>query len=159
MDTEVLSITPLGGGQEVGRSCILLELKERVVLLDCGIHPGREGEDSLPFFDTHDPSTVDIILITHFHLDHCASLPYYTEKTNFNGRIFMTHATKAVMKLLLTDNCRLQSNPLYTEHELMACVDKVEVVDFYHTIEHKGIRFTASPAGHVLGTYYYYTLT
>ena len=33
----------------------------------------------------------------------------------------------------------------------MACVDKIEVVDFYRTIEHRGIQFTASPAGHVLG--------
>ena len=33
----------------------------------------------------------------------------------------------------------------------MACIDKIEVVDFYRTIEHRGIQFTASPAGHVLG--------
>lgn len=88
------------------------------MVVDCGVHPGREGEDALPFIDNHDPSTVDLILITHFHLDHCASLPYYTERTNFKGRIFMTHATKAVMKLLLADNIRLQSHPLYTELEL-----------------------------------------
>lgn len=135
----------------MGRSCILLEFKRRVLLLDCGVHPGREGEDALPFIDSHDPSTVELILITHFHLDHCAALPYYTEKTTFKGRIFMTHATKAVMKLLLTDNVRLQSQPLYTEQELQACIDKIEVVDFHQTIEVKGIRFTGSAAGHVLG--------
>ena len=119
-DTEVLSVTPLGGGQEVGRSCLLVEFKGRTLLLDCGVHPGREGEDSLPFFDTHDPAAVDLVLVTHFHLDHCGSLPYYTEKTDFKGRVFMTHATKAVMKLLLADNCRLQNNPLYTE-QVMLC--------------------------------------
>ena len=119
-DTEVLSVTPLGGGQEVGRSCLLVEFKGRTLLLDCGVHPGREGEDSLPFFDTHDPNGVDLVLVTHFHLDHCGSLPYYTEKTDFKGRVFMTHATKAVMKLLLADNCRLQNNPLYTE-QVMLC--------------------------------------
>jgi cleavage and polyadenylation specificity factor subunit 3 len=109
-------ITPLGGGQEVGRSCIILQYHGRTLMLDCGSHPGREGDDSLPFFDKIDPAEVDMVLITHFHIDHCAALPYFTEKTHFKGKIFMTHATKAVMKLLLSDNIRLQSrNQLYTE--------------------------------------------
>ena len=99
MDSEVLRITPLGAGQEVGRSCILLQFKGRNVMLDCGCHPGREGSDSLPFFDSIDVD-IDLILITHFHIDHCAALPYFTERTPFKGRIFMTHATKAVMKMM-----------------------------------------------------------
>jgi len=147
-------IMPLGGGQEVGRSCILLQFRGRNILLDCGAHPGREGNDSLPFFDSlDDPSDIDLILITHFHIDHCAALPYFTEKTNFRGKIYMTHATKAVMKMLLSDNIKLQtrSRPLYTEAELQCCVDKIEVIDFHQTVEHKGVRFTPTAAGHVLG--------
>ncbi len=64
-----------------------------------------------------DPAEIDLILITHFHIDHVAALPYFTEKTNFQGKILMTHATKAVTKLLLSDNIRLQTRgrPLYTE--------------------------------------------
>lgn len=94
--------------------CILLG---RNILLDCGVHPGREGSSGLPFFDACDIELdqIDLVLITHFHLDHCASLPYFTEKTNFNGRIFMTPATLAVMQLLLSDNVRLQSRPLYSD--------------------------------------------
>lgn len=91
---------PLGGGREVGRSCILLQFRGKNVLLDCGVHPGRDCEDSLPFFDALpiDLSEIDLVLITHFHLDHSAGLPYLTEKTTFKGRVFMTHATKAVMR-------------------------------------------------------------
>jgi cleavage and polyadenylation specificity factor subunit 3 len=116
--SEEMTIMPLGGGQEVGRSCILLSYQNRNILLDCGCHPGREGIDSLPFFDALDsPENIDLILITHFHLDHCAALPYFTEKTRFRGKIFMTHATKAVMRLLLSDNIKLQTrgNSLYNE--------------------------------------------
>jgi cleavage and polyadenylation specificity factor subunit 3 len=136
-----MCIMPLGGGQEVGRSSILLQFRGRNIMLDCGSHPGREGNDSLPFFDSlDDPGDIDLILITHFHIDHCAALPYFTEKTNFKGRIFMTHATKAVMKMLLSDNIKLQtrSRPLYSESELQSCVDKIEVVDYHQTIEHRG---------------------
>ena len=98
MTEHQLVITPLGGGQEVGRSCILFSYKDRNVLLDCGIHPGKEGVNALPYFDAIDPAEIDLVLITHFHLDHCASLPYLTEQTHFKGKIYMTHATKAVMR-------------------------------------------------------------
>ena len=138
---DTMCIMPLGGGQEVGRSCILLQFRGRNIMLDCGAHPGREGNDSLPFFDSlDDPSEIDLILITHFHIDHCAALPYFTEKTNFKGKIYMTHATKAVMKMLLSDNIKLQtrSRPLYSEQELQSCVDKIEVVDYHQTVEYKG---------------------
>ena len=140
IDDDTMCIMPLGGGQEVGRSCILLQYRGRNIMLDCGAHPGREGNDSLPFFDSlDDPSEIDLILITHFHIDHVAALPYFTEKTNFKGRIFMTHATKAVMRLLLSDNIKLQtrSRPLYTDAELQSCVDKIEVIDYHQTMEHR----------------------
>ncbi|KAJ1409054.1 beta-lactamase-like protein [Ochromonadaceae sp. CCMP2298] len=151
---EEMVIMPLGGGQEVGRSCILLQYQGRSIMLDCGCHPGREGSDGLPFFDALDnPQDIDLILITHFHIDHCAALPYFTEKTNFKGRIFMTHASKAVMKLLLSDNIRLQLGKaaLYTEQDLQNCVDRVEVLDYHETVEYNGIKFSATAAGHVLG--------
>jgi len=115
---------------------------------------GREGSDGLPFFDSLDsPEDIDLVLITHFHIDHCAALPYFTEKTNFKGRIFMTHASKAVMKLLLSDNIRLQHRtaPLYSEQDLQNCIDKIEVLDYHETVEYKGIKFSATAAGHVLG--------
>eukprot|EP01041_Mallomonas_annulata_P002374 gene2374-4609_t len=150
-ESEVMTFMPLGGGQEVGRSCILLKYKGRTLLLDCGIHPGREGIDACPFFDSINPEEVDIILITHFHLDHCASLPYFTEKTNFRGKVYMTHATKAVMRLLVADSVKLTKGGLYDDDDLQNCLSKIEVIDFHQSTEFKGIRFCAYAAGHVLG--------
>ena len=107
---------PLGAGQEVGRSCMLLKYRRvpassacswcmhaarhvfsislcdscmssscrgKSVMLDCGIHPGYSGEHSLPYFDLIDLNEVDVMLITHFHLDHCAALPYVVGNTTF----------------------------------------------------------------------------
>jgi cleavage and polyadenylation specificity factor subunit 3 len=163
MAEDVMTITPLGSGQEVGRSCHVLEFRDMTIMLDCGIHPGYEGMNGLPFLDRIEPEKVDILLITHFHLDHAASLPYFTERTGFKGRIFMTHPTKAVCRLLLGDYLRLlqmkNAKPeevLYTESELLSCIDKIELIDFHQTVTVKGLTFYALNAGHVLGACMYW---
>ena len=124
------------------------------IMLDCGIHPGYDGMNGLPFLDRVEPDTIDVLLITHFHLDHAASLPYLTERTSFKGRIFMTHPTKAVLRLLLGDYLRLlqmkNSKPedvLYTESELQSCIDKVELIDYHTTVTVGGLSFYALNAG------------
>jgi len=48
-----------------------------------------------------------IFLDPSFHVDHAASLPYVLAKTNFRGRVFMTHPTKAIYKWLIQDSVRV----------------------------------------------------
>ncbi|KAJ3678185.1 hypothetical protein LUZ60_001988 [Juncus effusus] len=150
-----LVITPLGAGNEVGRSCVHMTYKGKVVLFDCGIHPAYSGFAALPYFDEIDPSTIDVLLITHFHLDHAASLPYFLEKTNFRGRVFMTHATKAIYRLILSDYVKVSKvsveDMLFDENDIIRSMDKIEVIDFHQTLEVNGIRFWCYTAGHVLG--------
>jgi len=155
--SDELTITPLGAGQEVGRSCILLQFKGKRVLLDIGIHPGLSGLEALPFIDVIDTSQIDLLLVSHFHLDHCGALPYLLEKTNFKGRTFMTHATKAIYKWLLADYIKVSNintedrGVLYTEKDLDNSLDKIEVLNFHEEKEVNGIRFWCYNAGHVLG--------
>lgn len=126
-------------------------------MLDAGVHPAHSGIAALPFYDEFDLSTVDILLISHFHLDHAASLPYVMQHTNFKGRVFMTHPTKAIYRWLLSDFVKVTtigssaSSALYTDDDLAESFDKIETVDYHSTIEVDGIRFTAYHAGHVLG--------
>lgn len=58
-------------------------------MFDCGVHPGFSGEQSLPYFDSIDLDTVDLMLVTHFHLDHCAAVPYVVGKTVFKVIVLM----------------------------------------------------------------------
>lgn len=150
-----LIVTPLGAGSEVGRSCVYMSYKGKTVLFDCGIHPAYSGMAALPYFDEIDPSTIDVLLVTHFHLDHAASLPYFLEKTTFRGRVFMTHATKAIYRLLLSDYVKVSKvsveDMLYDEQDILRSMDKIEVIDFHQTLEVNGIRFWCYTAGHVLG--------
>lgn len=158
-----MRITPLGSGQEVGRSCHLLQFRDMTIMLDIGIHPGYDGINGLPFLDQVEPDQIDVLLVTHFHLDHVASLPYLTERTSFKGRIFMTHPTKAVTRLLLGDYVRLlqmrnakEEDVLWTEAELASCMDKIELIDYHTTVTVGGLSFHALNAGHVLGACMYW---
>ena len=101
IESDLLMIRPLGAGQEVGRSCVVLEFKGKKILLDCGIHPGLHGMDALPFVDLIEADEIDLLLISHFHLDHCGALPYMTEMVGYSGPIYMTAPTKAITPILL----------------------------------------------------------
>eukprot|EP00794_Sanderia_malayensis_P017062 gene17062-18780_t len=154
-ESDLLKFTPLGSGQEVGRSCHILEFKGKKVMLDCGIHPGHTGLDSLPFIDEIDPAEIDLLLISHFHLDHCGALPWFLEKTHFKGRVFMTHATKAIYRWLLSDYIKVSNisaeHMLYTEKDLEKSMDKIETLHFHQEKEVGGVKFWCYNAGHVLG--------
>jgi cleavage and polyadenylation specificity factor subunit 3 len=154
-ESEFVRFTPLGAGNEVGRSCHILQYKGKTIMLDCGIHPGSSGIGALPFLDEVDLSKVDILLISHFHLDHAAALPYLLEKTDFKGRVFMTHPTKSIYKLILLDYVKVSTisieETLYDEKDLLNSMDKIECVNFHEVVHHKGIKFWCYNAGHVLG--------
>ncbi|KAJ5114300.1 hypothetical protein NUU61_000059 [Penicillium alfredii] len=157
--SDELAFYCLGGGNEVGRSCHIIQYKGKTVMLDAGMHPAKEGFSALPFFDEFDLSTVDILLISHFHVDHSSALPYVLSKTNFKGRVFMTHATKAIYKWLIQDNVRVsntasssdQRTTLYTERDHLSTLPLIETIDFNTTHTINSIRITPFPAGHVLG--------
>ena len=116
---------------------------------------------SLPFFDDIDLKSVDVILVTHFHLDHCAALPYVMSKTDFKGQVLMTHPTKAIYHTLMMDFVRLTKSSsaadgdsdtiLYNEDDVNSTMDKIEVVDFHQTVTVSEMRITPHAAGHVLG--------
>lgn len=154
-----LTIEMLGAGQEVGRSCCVLKYKGKTIVCDTGVHPAFTGIAALPFIDELDWSTVDVILITHFHLDHAAALTYIMEKTNFrdgHGKVYMTHPTKAVYRFLMSDFVRISNagndDNLFDENEMLASWRQIEAVDFHQDVSIAGgLRFTAYHAGHVLG--------
>ncbi|XP_002736621.1 cleavage and polyadenylation specificity factor subunit 3 [Saccoglossus kowalevskii] len=154
-ESDRLIIRPLGAGQEVGRSCIMLEFKGKKIMLDCGIHPGLSGMDALPYFDLIEPDEIDLLLISHFHLDHCGALPWFLQKTNFQGRVFMTHATKAIYRWLLSDYVKVSNisteQMLYTDNDLENSMDRIETIDFHVETEVLGVKFWCYNAGHVLG--------
>ena len=102
-----------------------------------------------------------------FHQDHAASLPYVLAKTNFAGRVYMTHPTKAIYKSMMQDSVRVQNtritsssaegavHQLFTEQDVLSTLPMINTISFHTTHTHNGIRFTPYPAGHVLGACMY----
>ena len=125
------------------------------ILLDCGIHPGLQGMEALPYVDMIEAHKIDLLLVSHFHLDHAGALPWFLMKTTFRGKVFMTHATKAIYRWLLSDFIKVSNiateQMLYTEQDLETSMDKIETINFHEEKEINGIKFWAYNAGHVLG--------
>jgi len=154
-EQDYLEFMPLGAGCEVGRSCHIIRFKGKTIMLDCGLHPAYVGVSSLPFFDEIDPASIDLLLVSHFHLDHAAALPFFLTKTSFKAPCYMTTPTKSIYKLILTDYIKVsqlsEEDGLYTEADLNASMDRIDTVNFHQATTVKGIKFTAYNAGHVLG--------
>ena len=131
--SDTLEITPLGSGCEVGRSCVLLKFCDKTVMFDCGIHPAFNGLVSLPYFDEIDPSKIDLLLVTHFHLDHCGALPYFTEAVGYHGPIIATTPTKAILPLMLEDFRKVSvaqrgTVDAFSSEMIKKCIDKIQTI-------------------------------
>jgi Cft2 family RNA processing exonuclease len=98
----------LGGATTVTGSQYLLETDRARVLVDCGMFQGSPNEamrNRVPF--AYDPKTIDIVLLTHAHLDHCGLIPHLVNE-GYGGRIVATKGTCELAELVLLDSGKLQ---------------------------------------------------
>ncbi|KAF2356596.1 Beta-Casp domain [Trinorchestia longiramus] len=156
-----IKITPLGAGQDVGRSCILASIGDKHIMLDCGMHMGFNDERRFPDFsyitDGSLTEHLDCVIISHFHLDHCGALPYMTEMVGYTGPIYMTQPTKALCPVLLEDMRKVAverkgETNFFTSSMIKDCMKKVTTVALHETVKvDEELEIKAYYAGHVLG--------
>lgn len=188
-----ISIKPLGAGQEVGRSCILVKINGFKILLDCGVHMGFNDDRKFPDFkrllkknkakestktqqlplSSKDNSNsifkniedkkndytnvVDLLIISHFHLDHCGALPYFTELLGYKGPILCTQPTKAILPVTLEDFRKIMGEyrgekSLLLPEQITECVRRIQTIEVGETrVFNEKIKVTCFYAGHVLG--------
>jgi len=160
----------LGAAKSVTGSKYQLELDNRKILIDCGLFQGAKelrlrNWDHLPV----KPAEIDYIIITHAHIDHTGYLPRIL-RDGFRGRIICTHATEALMKIMLKDAAKLQEEeaifafkrgyskhkkpePLFTEADALAVLDLVESYPLEKKIEIlPSLSIIFHNAGHILGS-------
>jgi len=158
-DVGDLRITMLGAAREVGRSAILVQTRESQVLIDCGINPGSNKPfEAFPRLDApqFDIDSLDAVIISHAHLDHCGFLPYLF-KFGYDGPVYCSVPSLSLMTLLQLDYLDVLSKqglPLpYDQKDVREAV--------LHTIPLRygvvtdvapDIRLTLHNAGHILGS-------
>ena len=155
-----IRVTYLGGGRQVGRSCLLLHTPNSKIILDCGINPAiGEGPERFPYLDVAeigDLNSIDAIVLSHAHLDHCGLIPYLY-KMGYRGPVYMTAPTRDISALLQLDLIGIAYKkaefPLYRADDIKEmvrhsiCLEYGEVTDLT-----PDIRITLYNAGHVLGS-------
>jgi KH/beta-lactamase-domain protein len=157
-DVGDVRLTVLGGAQEVGRSAFLVKTRESSVLLDCGINPGSQRPfEGFPRFDCPEfqIDSLDAIVITHAHLDHCGLTPFLY-KYGYDGPVYCSAPTSNLMTMLQLDYLDVANKqgitPHYDQKDVRECV--------LHTIPLRfgvvtdiapDIRLTLHNSGHILG--------
>ncbi|MEE8605537.1 MAG: MBL fold metallo-hydrolase, partial [Candidatus Aminicenantaceae bacterium] len=101
-----MKIKFLGANQQVTGSCSLLETESALVLVDCGLFQEREylARNWNPFPVA--PDTIDMLLLTHVHLDHCGLIPKFVRE-GFSGPILLTSPSEALLPIVLLDSARI----------------------------------------------------
>ena len=161
-----------GAARTVTGSKHLIELPDRrKVLLDCGLFQGMgKDTDRLNRQFGFDPASVDVLLLSHAHIDHCGLIPRLV-KEGFRGKIWCTPATRALAEVLLQDSAKIQEDeiryvnkrrktqglpllkPLYTIEEASACSVLFEVAAYDNWVEVlPGILVQFTDTGHIIGS-------
>ncbi|RLG11954.1 beta-CASP ribonuclease aCPSF1 [Candidatus Pacearchaeota archaeon] len=155
---EWVRVSFLGGGRQVGRSCLLLQTPQSKIILDCGIDIASHGKDKFPFLDVSefDIKQIDAVIISHAHLDHVGLLPYLY-KMGYKGPVYMTPPTRDIAALLSLDFIgvayKQASKPLFSSTDIKEmvkhsiCLNYNEVTDVT-----PDIRITFYNSGHCLGS-------
>ena len=98
----------LGAAATVTGSQYLLTTDRARILIDCGMFQGSPNEsirNRIPF--AYDPTTIDALLLTHAHLDHCGRLALLS-KRGFRGEIIATVPMRELARLVMLDAANLQ---------------------------------------------------
>lgn len=163
-----MKLTFIGATHEVTGSCFYLEACEKKILIDYGMEQGVNYFENVPL-PVHE-SEIDMVLLTHAHIDHSGSLPLLY-KNGFRGQVFATCATERLCSIMLRDSAHIQMFeaewrnrkakrsgkeeyvPLYTMEDaegVMKCFVSSEYGETITVAE--GIRIRFVDAGHLLGS-------
>ena len=164
------TLTFLGGAGTVTGSKYLVQHDGGKVLVDCGLFQGlrelrRRNWDELPV----DPRSLDAVVLSHAHLDHCGYLPRLVAG-GFRGVVHCTEDTAALVEVVLRDSAHLQEEeatnarrggysrhdpplPLYDDHDVERTLRLLRPVPYdVHTRIAEDLHVILRNAGHILGS-------
>ncbi|MFN3384232.1 MAG: beta-CASP ribonuclease aCPSF1 [Archaeoglobaceae archaeon] len=155
-DGNWVRVTFLGGCREVGRSCYLLQTRHSKVLIDCGVNVSNLSETPYLYLPEVQPlDSVDAVVITHAHLDHCGLVPLLY-KFNYNGPIYVTPPTRDLMVLLQIDFIEVaerEKEAIYSSAMVKEALKRTITLNYGEVTDiSPDLRLTFYNAGHILGS-------
>jgi len=167
------TISFLGAAENVTGSRHLLQVNGLNILVDCGLYQERDLRDRNWDKFPIPPDTIDAVLLTHAHLDHCGLIPKLA-KEGFQGKIYCTAATAEIAKIVMQDCGHLLEEdaafkrkrhkreerksprpiePLYTSDDALGCFELFAPVKYKQVIKMgRDVEVTFCDAGHILGS-------
>lgn len=151
-----MKISFLGGALEIGGSCILVQLDNKNILLDCGIRQSASKDPVPDFRIIQEQGGIDAVIVSHAHMDHTGCLPIISKEYPY-AKIYMSRMTKDLVKVLLYDsikimNCREAEIPLYNEQDVESMLKRVYPLNYETPISiFDNIKLTLYNAGHIAG--------
>ena len=166
----MIALTFLGAARTVTGSKYLVESGGARIMVDGGLFQGLKELRLRNWMDFPvPPSSIEAIVLTHAHLDHCGYLPRLVSQ-GFNGRIFCTQGTQDLCRIVLPDSGRIQEEdaeyanrrkftkhepalPLYREVDALRAVSLLQPVGYERAMPvANGIEVEFDNAGHLLGS-------
>ncbi|CAM2848751.1 MBL fold metallo-hydrolase [Rariglobus hedericola] len=158
---KLIDLNPQGG---IGANSIYLQIGDVNILIDSGLNPKQAGRLAMPDFSLIKDISLDLIIITHCHLDHIGSLPVIMRQ-HPNAKVVMTHSSKMILDRMLHNSANVmlrqkeENNipdyPLFTHEEVDRCVPRFTGMEFLQPQKFKGktdeVEIMMHHAGHVAG--------
>lgn len=153
-------VTFYGGTGSVTGANFLLEIDGKRILVDCGLTQGAKVADDInwdPF--VYDPKTIDILFITHAHIDHLGRVPKIINE-GFRGKIYSTEPTKGLATPMLEDtaeilskNTELGLDKIYSAENIKLALSLWEGFKYHENIAiTPNVTVNFLNAGHILGS-------
>ncbi|MEK7104649.1 MAG: MBL fold metallo-hydrolase [Patescibacteria group bacterium] len=158
--SSIAKITFCGGTGSVTGANFLLEIDGKKILIDCGLTQGSKLADDVnwtPFL--YDPKEIDILFITHSHIDHIGRIPKLIYE-GFHGKIYSTKPTRALTLPMLEDTAGILSkdrqfnlNKIYSAENIKAAFLLWLSFDYHEKIKiTENLEVSFKDAGHILGS-------
>jgi metallo-beta-lactamase family protein len=142
-------------------SNFLFEADGKRIMIDCGLYQGDLFADDRNREDfAFDPASIDVLLVTHAHIDHIGRIPKLV-RAGFRGVIYSTPPTEELTELMLLDTTRILAHeaiadgrePIYTERDVRDTMKLWKSEEYYAPFAlTPALMCEFKDAGHILGS-------
>jgi len=157
---KIAKITFGGGTGSVTGANFLLEIEDKKILIDCGLTQGLKMADDInwdPF--PYDAKSIDILFITHAHIDHIGRIPKLISE-GFRGEIYSTKPTLRLSGIMLEDtmeilskNTMLDLDKIYTPENIKLALSLWQGFEYRENIKiGENLEVSFFNSGHILGS-------